>query len=210
MLIPDIAIELLHEFTHWAHLSAAKGLLNCSSGNLSHRFDDKLMLISQSGCWLENMSNDQVSVFDLNTCKSQNNVTPSGEWKLHQAVYKQCPDARVVLHFQSPYATTIACSEGIPNYNAIIEVPVYIGKIAHVPYLMPGSKELADAVAEAAAESTMIQLSNHGQVVLGKSFKDVVEKAVFFEFCCKIIVDSGTNYQPINAGHLSQLMNYRR
>lgn len=209
MATPEIPIEMLEEFTRWAQLSAAKGLLNCSSGNLSHRFDDNRMLISQSGSWLENISTEQVSVVELKTGQSQNNVKPSGEGKLHQAVYSQRDDIKVVLHFQSPYATTIACSGGIPNYNAIIEIPVYIGEIAHIPYRMPGSIELAEAVAEAAIISTIIQLGNHGQVVLGRNYKEVIEKAVFFEFCCKIIIESGNGYQPIKAGELPQLMNYR-
>ncbi len=210
MATPEIAIELIDEFTRWAHLSAAKGLLNCSSGNLSHRLDDKLMLISQSGSWLENINSNQISVVNLKSGQSQNNVVPSGEWKLHQAVYRQRPDINVVLHFQSQYATTIACSEGIPNYNAIIEIPVYIGEIAHVPYLMPGSEELAAAVAKAAIGSSIIQLGNHGQVVLGRNYNEVIEKAVFFEFGCKIIVEAGNNYYPITPGELPQLMNYRR
>lgn len=205
-----ITTELINEFTFWAHLSGAKGLLNCSSGNLSHRINDKRMLISQSGSWLENISNKQVSVVDLNSGQSQNNVMPSGEWRLHRAVYQQCPDIRVVLHFQSPYATTLACCGGIPNYNAIIEVPLYIGEVAHLPYLMPGSEELAETVGKTAIKSSMIQMGNHGQVALGKNFKEVFEKAIFFELCCKIIVEAGSKYRPIDSGELSQLLDYRK
>lgn len=168
------------------------------------------MLISETGSWLENITIEQISMIDLNNGQLRNKVEPSGEWRLHDAVYKHRPDTKVILHFQSPYATTIACSKDIPDYNAIIEVPVYIGEVAHIPYLLPGSKQLADAVAEASSKSCMIQLTNHGQVALGKSYKEIIEKAIFFELCCKIIVEAGNKYQAIRSVDLPQLSNYRK
>ena len=207
---PDIPPNAYDEFIYWAHQTAAKGLLNCSSGNLSHRLDETCMLISQTGTWLENITTEQVSALNLADGSYLNSVSPSGEWKLHQAVYNRCSDAKVILHFQSPYATILACSNEIPDYNAIIEIPVYIGKVSHLPFLMPGSEQLADAVAAEAIESNLIQMANHGQVAIGRNYKEVVEKAVFFEFCCRVIVGAANNYKPIFAEELPQLRQYRK
>lgn len=207
---PDIPTTTCDEFIYWAHQTAAKNLLNCSSGNLSHRLDENRMLISKTGSWLENITTDQVSVLSLADGTCLNAVTPSGEWKLHQAIYNQHAKAKVILHFQSTYATILACSNGIPDYNAIIEIPIYIRKVTHLPFLMPGSQNLANSVADAAIESDIIQLANHGQVAIGKNYKEVLEKAVFFEFCCRVIVGASNNYNPIFVEDLPQLQQYRK
>ena len=210
MKTPEIPASYYDEFTYWAHQTATKGLLNCSSGNLSCRLDETCMLISKTGSWLENITTGQVSVLNLADGSHLNAVIPSGEWKLHHAIYNRRATAKVILHFQSPYATILACSNEVPDYNAIIEIPLYIGKVSHLPFLMPGSQQLADSVADAAVESDIIQLENHGQVAIGSSYKEVLEKAVFFEFCCRIIVGAANKYNPIFAKDLSQLSKYRK
>lgn len=207
---PEIPIATYDEFVYWAHQTTIKGLLNCSSGNLSYRPDETRMLISQTGSWLENITTGQVSEINLADGSSLNSVTPSGEWRLHQAVYNQRSNAKVVLHFQSPYATILACRNEVPDYNSIIEIPVYIGKVSHLPFLMPGSQQLANSVSVAAIESDIIQLGNHGQVAIGHNYKEVLEKAVFFEFSCRIIVGAANKYSPILAEDLPQLRQYRK
>lgn len=210
MNTPQIPIAAYDEFIYWAHQSVAKGLLNCSSGNLSHRLDDTRMLISQTGSWLENITTEEVSALSLEDGALLNSVVPSGEWRMHHAIYNRHNDAKVVLHFQSPYATILSCSNAVPDYNAIIEIPLYIGKVTHVPFLMPGSQQLAGSVAEAAMASNIIQMANHGQVAIGMNYKEVLERAVFFEFCCRVIVGASDKYNPIGAEDLPQLHQYRK
>jgi ribulose-5-phosphate 4-epimerase/fuculose-1-phosphate aldolase len=205
-----VSEKLKEEFAFWSREIARKGLVNCSSGNISFRLNKNYILISQTGCWLENLTAANISVIETETGVNANNVKPSGEWKLHTAIYKQRPDINVILHFQSPDATTLACVEKKPDYNAIIEIPIYIGNVAHVPFLMPGSVELAEAVALQSVHHNVIQLSNHGQVALGKKYEEVFERAVFFELNCSIIVKAGIDFNPIPELQLPLLENYRQ
>jgi ribulose-5-phosphate 4-epimerase/fuculose-1-phosphate aldolase len=56
----------------------------------------------------------------------------------------------IILHFQSPFATTVACSgKDYKNSNVITEISYYIGAVAVIPYLNPGSNELAHEVVSA-------------------------------------------------------------
>ena len=57
----------------------------------------------------------------------------------------------VVLHFQSHYATAVACMKNRPtNFNVTAEIPCHVGsEIPVVPYYRPGSKELAQGVIDA-------------------------------------------------------------
>lgn len=46
-----------------------------------------------------------------------------------------------------PCATALACREDDDvNYFVIPEIPFYIGHIARVPYLAPGSSELSEVL----------------------------------------------------------------
>ena len=97
----------------------------------------------------------------------------------------------VVLHFQSPYATAVAC--GTPekhDFNMTIEVPVYIGRPKAVPYSPPGSKKLAQAAIEVFKDKQthLAILNNHGLVTVGKDINDAIQKAVFFEMTCRILL----------------------
>jgi ribulose-5-phosphate 4-epimerase/fuculose-1-phosphate aldolase len=75
---------------------------------------------------------------------------------------------------------------------------------------MPGSAELAEAVAQHSLHSNVIQLSNHGQVAIGRNYNEVLERAVFFELNCSIIVKAGLNLSPIKENHIPLLKNYRK
>mgnify|MGYP002544867892 CR=1 FL=1 len=70
------------------------------------------------------------------------------ECGFHLGVLRERPDVNVVLHFQSPYATAVACMQETPkDFNVTAEVPCHVGsEIPVIPYFRPGSKELAEAV----------------------------------------------------------------
>ena len=125
----------------------------------------------------------------------------------HRGILKARPEVNVVLHFQSPYATAIACGQPEQyNFNVIIEVPAYIGTPAVVNYLPPGSQELAEAVTGAFADGTtqMAILKNHGLVTVGKDFDDAIQKAVFFELACRILL-TNSKTKPIDEAAIEQL-----
>ena len=62
------------------------------------------------------------------------------------------------------------------------------GPIATVPYFAPGSEALSAAVVAKVATHDLILLRNHGPVVVGKDIDDVIQKAIFFELACRILI----------------------
>ncbi|NTW26380.1 MAG: class II aldolase/adducin family protein, partial [Lentimicrobium sp.] len=118
------------------------------------------------------------------------------------------PDINTILHFQAPSATTIACMDFKPDYNVIIEVPIYLGKIGSIPFIAPGTKELADSVAAEINQSDLIQMANHGQVVCGKNYRDTIQKAVFFELACSILIRSNFTAKSLPFEDIERLRDY--
>jgi len=200
--------ESLETFVRWARECGKLGLVGCSSGNLSHRPDRDSMLISGTGSWLADLNTDQVAHIDIDGEQIFNSIKPSAEFRLHSEIYRKRKDIDTILHFQSPSATTIACMDIKPDYNVIIEIPVYLGKIGHIPYIGPGSQELAEAAGAVMADADLIQLANHGQVVCGKGYRETVQKAVFFELACTILIKSNFKAIPLSPENIKQLSQY--
>lgn len=196
-------------FVEQAHRYGAEKLMLCSSGNLSWRIGDKA-LISGTGSWLPAISREKVSVCDIASGTPENGIKPSMESTFHLGIMRSRPDVNVVLHFQSEYATAVACMKNKPaNFNVTAEIPVHVGKeIPVVPYYRPGSPELAAAVVEAMRDHNSVLLTNHGQVVCGKDFDQVFERASFFEMACRIIVQSGGDCSVLTPEQIEDLEVY--
>jgi len=141
---------------------------------------------------------DGISHVQISDGKVLNDRSPSIESGFHGGVLQKRNDANVVLHFQSPSATTLACGDPKDiNFNVIIEVPYYIGDVAVIPMVQPGSEELARAVIEAITDHDMVILQNHGFVTVGTDLNDAIQKAVFFELACEVILRGGESIVPI-------------
>lgn len=185
----------LEEFVRQAHRAGEAGLTICSSGNLSWRIGE-MALVSGTGSWIPELKPDNVSVCRIGTGEVMNGVKPSMESVFHLGIMRNRPDVNVVLHFQSPYATLLACTKDrATNINVTAEMPLHVGRVIPViPFRLPGTPELAEAVVEAMKNRNAIQLAKHGQVVCGRDFDDVFQRAMFFEMGCRIV------YQALQAG----------
>lgn len=164
-------------------------MLRCSSGNMSARLENGLVAISSTGSWVGEIEAEQVAVCKLEDGQCVNNLKPTVEINFHLGILKKRADVNVVLHYQSPYATAIACGKPEKhNYAVIIETPLYnLNEPEIVDYFAPGSKQLADAVVNAFNNCDIAILKNHGLVTVGKNYNDVIRNACFFELACQIL-----------------------
>ena len=204
-----ITEQHIEQFLAMAHRVGDAGLTICSSGNLSWRVGDEA-LVSGTGSWVPSLQREKVALCRVATGEVLNGVKPSMESGFHLGVLRERPDVDVVLHFQSPYATAVACMTDIPtNFNVTAEIPCHVGsEIPVIPYFRPGSPELAEHVKEALRTHNSCLLRKHGQVVCGKDFDEVFERAMFFEMACRIIVQSGGHYEVLTPAEIEDLETY--
>ena len=204
-----ITEQHIEQYLAMAHRVGDAGLTICSSGNLSWRVGDEA-LVSGTGSWVPSLQREKVTLCRVATGEVLNGVKPSMESGFHLGVLRERPDVDVVLHFQSPYATAVACMTDIPaNFNVTAEIPCHVGsEIPVIPYFRPGSPELAEHVKEALRTHNSCLLRKHGQVVCGKDFDEVFERAMFFEMACRIIVQSGGRYEVLTPAEIEDLKTY--
>jgi len=188
----DVAEQTVKEFVEACRDAARRGLVRCSSGNMSLRLDSNRMLITASRSWMEHLTADGICVCRISDGTSPDDKRPSVEIGFHAGILRCRPEVNVVLHFQTPCATALASrdTEDV-NYFVIPEVPFYIGPVARVPYEQPGSEVLADAVTDAMRTHDMVTIANHGQVTAADSLAHAIQNASFFELACEIILHGG-------------------
>jgi len=196
-------------FIEACHRAAREhGLVRCNSGNISWRVDAERMLVTGTRTWLGDIRKEQVAVVRIRDGAVLNDCKPSAETPFHLGVLRARPDMNVVLHFQTPFVTTVASRVDAEKlkFFVIPEIPYYIGEIAFVPFLLPGSEALGNAVTEALKTHDMVVLRNHGAVTVGTSFDDAILKASFFELACEIVVHAGDKLELIPKQHVELLL----
>lgn len=195
-------------FVAEAHRVGDAGLTICSSGNLSWRIGEDA-LVSGTGSWVPTLTKDRVAVCRVADGEVLNGVRPSMESVFHLGVLRNRPDCNVVLHFQSPYATALACMKEIPDINLTAEVALYVGReVPVIPFMRPGSPELAKEVIAALADHNSCFLRKHGQVVCGKDFDDAFQRAMFFEMGCRLAYMAGDKANPLTNEEIDALDAY--
>ncbi len=197
-MVTGVSQDVVARFVEACHEVGRRGLVRCSSGNLSQRIDDGRMLVTATRSWLGLLTSEDAALCRIEDGACLDGRRPTVEVNLHAGILRARPEIDVVLHFQSPHATTLACcvSRDV-NFFVIPEIPFYIGPIGHVAYLPPGSQELACAVVEVMRDHNLALMANHGQVTVAQGFDHAIQNAEFFELACQTIVQGGDKVTPL-------------
>ncbi|MHA1494646.1 MAG: class II aldolase/adducin family protein [Candidatus Thorarchaeota archaeon] len=170
-----------------------------SSGNVSVRVDNNVVITPSSVHYTEMKSEDMV-VIDMHGEVIEGTRNPSIEWQMHLALYNNRSDANVVIHTHSIYASVMAVQhrslppildETIPKLGSTVRV---------TKYCMPGTKDLGDTVVEQIKDRSAVLLANHGAVCIAKTLEKALHLAIVLERTCKIYTISATG--SIGAKHL--------
>ena len=170
------------------------GLNELSSGNLSVRFGDN-MLISASGASAENISPETIVEVSLEG-EWEGDRKPSSEWRMHAAIYLKHEKTESVVHTHSDYCVALACQlMPLPGFHYLVgsfggnDVPC-------VPYSTFGTQSLGDDAAEALTDRTACLLGNHGMIARGRKLKATVSLAHRLEIMCRQYVLTSQLKEP--------------
>ena len=164
-----------------------RGYAHGSSGNLSARLPDGLLITPTNSC-LGRLDPARISKVD----RGGNLVAgdaPSKESFLHLAMYEERPTAQSIVHLHCTYCVAVSCLrdfDGLPPITAYYAMR--IRELALIPYYRPGDRALAEAVREKAKKHHAVLLANHGPVVAGRSLEDAVYNAEELEETAKLFL----------------------
>jgi len=163
------------------------GLLTPTGGNVS-------ALGADAGhCWItpSQMFKGSLTEGDLVCITPDGTVVegtnkPSIEFQMHWASYVARPDATAAVHTHAPVATAFGITNQV--FPPINTDAIFLADTKIVPWFMPGSKELADAVGEALKASRGAILQCHGLMAVGKTMRDAATRAMMLEETAKIVL----------------------
>jgi L-fuculose-phosphate aldolase len=164
----DNEAVLLHELMLTGKKVVERGLAVGSGGNLSFRTPGtETFSITGTGTQLDDLNVDSFAKMNLNG-DHLSGVKPSSEFRVHLESYLSRPDVNVCIHLH-PQASVLAAALDLDTKFLTIDHVYYLRKVTRIPWIRSGTQEIANACAEAAKESNVIILENHGCVVLANS-----------------------------------------
>lgn len=170
----------------------ARGLVSGCEGNLSVRVRDDAVLCTPSGVSKGFLDPRTLRIVGLDGAPldAEDGAAVTSEIRVHLAVYRARPDVRAVVHSHAPRAAAFAIA-GAPLPEGLYpEADVELGRVPLVPYALPGTAALADAVAASLTPSTRAMLlAHHGTLTLSaRGLLDAYLRLEVLESWCEIVL----------------------
>ncbi|WP_201004009.1 class II aldolase/adducin family protein [Paenibacillus glycanilyticus] len=159
-----------------------------TSGNISARINDEQMIITASGTFMGNLSEEDFAEVNIVTGNTEGKRKASKETPFHLGIYRERKDVGAVLHSSPFYTTMFSCADEPILSELFIETMYYLENIAYVDYYHPGTQELADAITEQAGKANIIMMRNHGVVVYDDTIDEALMRLETLEMACRMIV----------------------
>ena len=170
---------LRQQLIETAQAMNASGLNQGTSGNLSARCDDG-MLITPSGMDYGGLVNDDIVWMDLaGNCRGSRK--PSSEWRFHAAIYAHRAEAQAILHAHPVNCAALAClGKGLPAFHYMVAIAG--GKdIRCADYATFGTAELSDNVIKAMQDRKACLMEHHGLTCFAKDLPGALALAIEIE-----------------------------
>ncbi len=174
-----------------------KNLSPATSGNISIRFGENI-LITASGTCLYELCKDDIVLMDMQSNLMHGTKKPSSEKHLHAKIYQMRPDINAVIHCHAPYVSTFAVCHRPLTRPIISENVFYFGEIPLADYAMPSSDKLVKNTAKFFDSHDAVLMANHGIVVSGKDLQDAFYKTETAEVYAQIYLQSLQLGNPVD------------
>lgn len=163
-----------------------QGYVAANDGNISVRMSDDRVLCTPTGVSKGFLSEDMLSICDMDGTQVAGSMKISSEVKMHLEIYRVRADINSVVHAHPPTATGFAVA-GIELTQCVLpEVILGLGGIPLAQYGTPGGAEIVEPMLPLVKDYDAILMANHGVVTLGKNAMDAHFKMETVEHFAKI------------------------
>ena len=174
---------------------ARAGLVAGAGGNISAR-DGDIIWMKPSGIAMDDMTPADLCGMDLATGEQKSGPhKPTSEYAMHLGIYRNRPELNAVFHVHSPWCSGIF-SSGAELKPMFAEFICDLGCVATIPYILPTSKMLADAVAKEYKKCDTLFMENHGMIGVGATMKQAYYRCLIVEDAAKSMVAAAVVGKP--------------
>jgi L-fuculose-phosphate aldolase len=148
-----------------------RGLVSALTGNVSVRIPQTdVFWITPSGIFKGGLKADDLIKMNIYGNIIEGRNKPSSEWRFHAAIYRVRPDVNAVIHAHNPVVLALNIAGIRLDLSLLSEVMIFVKGIEYVPYVEPGTEELARMVAEKALLGVnVVVLERHGIITMGRN-----------------------------------------
>ena len=172
------------QFQSVGHDLFSRGLVSSSSGNLSIRLGERIIITrrgSNLGCLKEHdLIETGISKNDRNT------PLASVELPVHRTIYQTTP-ALAIVHAHSPHVVALSLTETeiTPNDIEGISIADRVPVLGWHMEVKPGG--LADIIAQALAQCRIVMVHGHGSFAIGQLLEEAHNYTTTLEESCRVI-----------------------
>ena len=168
------------------HLMWSQGWVAANDGNVSVRRDDGTIVCTPSGVSKREIEPDMLVVIDSAGRVVEGDRRPSTEMAMHLRCYADREDVRAVVHAHPPYATAFAAADRALDGEGRVERVLAGGAVPVVPFAMPGTDDVAEAIAPYLSHHDALLLRAHGALTVGGDLRTAYYRMESLEQFAKI------------------------
>jgi ribulose-5-phosphate 4-epimerase/fuculose-1-phosphate aldolase len=185
-----------------------RGLTPGSSGNISARMSDGRLLVTPTGSTLGRLDPARLSVLDGGRLVEGD--PPTKEVPLHAAFYDTRATGAVV-HLHSTHAVALSLMPDVDPDDMLPPLTAYgimkLGRVALLPYFMPGDPATGDAIRGLAGRRSAVVLAHHGPVVAAQDVEAACHAMEELEETAKLaMLTRGLSPARLNAAQIAGLV----
>lgn len=202
--------RLREDLCLWAKSLFDRGLTGGASGNISVRTEDGGLLVTPTGVSMGRLDPARLSRFDVGG-RLISGDAPTKEMPLHSAFYETRRSAGAVVHLHSTHSVALSILPDTDPENAVPPLTAYavmrVGKVALLPFFVPGDAAMADAIRGLAGRRSSVLLANHGPVVAAKDLEAAVFAMEELEETARLaLLLRGTGARPLTEAQINQVV----
>jgi L-fuculose-phosphate aldolase len=167
-----------------------RGLVGGNEGNITVRLDKDRILATPSGAIKGRLTPEQIAMCSV-TGEPLCSNKMSSEIALHLRIYKDRPEVQAVVHAHPTVATGYALAGKTIDANYLPEADIVLGRVALVPFAIPGTASMGDAIAPFLHRHDSFLLQSHGAVTVGKDITDAYLKMETLERVARVFLIAG-------------------
>ena len=164
-----------------------RGLIAGQDGNVSVRLSSGHILVTPSGLSKVDVTPDDLVELTAEGEQVTGGPAASSEIGMHLRIYRERPDVRAIVHAHPPIATAFGVV-GRDFMDAVLpEVIFHLGRVPLVPFALPGTPALGDAMAPYLADHDAFLLASHGATTVGPTLRLAHQRMESLEHSARIL-----------------------
>lgn len=181
--------QIKNEIIKYGDIIDVKGFSPGTSGNISVRYGDKI-IITASGSSNGNLAYEDLVIMNFDGKVEVGGKKASSEKMLHVEFYKKRPDVNAILHVHPPYLSSFAAARKSLEEPIMAENVFYFGGIPLADYALPSSMDLVNNTAKYFDKHNAVLMANHGFVVGDVNLPEAYLKLELAESYAQVVLNA--------------------